>query len=211
MRWNRTVVVLAGAALIAAVLAGCGGASNAKLSGVAESAPSAPVPVGTLVAASHSEHGLIIYGNVPTQYFQPLVNAFDKSYPWIKVQVYDTGDGPAFSRYESEHAQGARTADIIVASSPPLWVQAGKQALLANVTPSDLQNFPKSTDQGSGIFVMDDEPNLIVYNKKLLTPGEYPTSWAALVSDVQSNPAKYRSAGLTISNSLGYATTYGLQ
>jgi iron(III) transport system substrate-binding protein len=211
MRWNRTVVVLAGAALIAAVLAGCGGASNAKPSGVAESAPSAPVPVGTLVAASHSEHGLIIYGNVPTQYFQPLVNAFDKSYPWIKVQVYDTGDGPAFSRYESEHAQGARTADIIVASSPPLWVQAGKQALLANVTPSDLQNFPKSTDQGSGIFVMDDEPNLIVYNKKLLTPGEYPTSWAALVSDVQSNPAKYRSAGLTISNSLGYATTYGLQ
>ncbi len=210
MKWNRRAVAVASAALVGASLAGCAASSGATSTSVNKSSPTAPIPIATLVAASKKEHGLIIYGNVPTTYFQPLVNSFEKSYPWITVQVYDTGDGPAFARYESEHAQGARTADLIVASSPPLWVQAADEGLLARVTPSGLANFPGSTNQGRGIFVMDDEPNLIVYNKKLLTPAEYPTSWAGLVSDVRSDPARYGSVSLSISNSLGYATTYGL-
>lgn len=210
MKWNRRVGAVASAVVVAAGLAGCAASSGAAPAGASAARPTAPVPVAKLVAASKKEHGLIIYGNVPATYFQPLVNSFEHSYPWINVQVYDTGDGPAFSRYESEHAQGARTADLIVSSSPPLWVQAAREGLLAHVTPSGLGNFPKSTNQGGGIFVMDDEPNLIVYNKKLLTPAEYPTSWAALVSDVKTDPARYGSVSLSISNSLGYATTYGL-
>jgi iron(III) transport system substrate-binding protein len=211
MRWNTRVVAVTSAALASVALAACGASVGAKSTSAGHASAVGPVPIAKLVAASKKEHGLIIYGNVPTAYFQPLVSSFEKSYPWIKVQAYDTGDGPAFSRYESEHAQGARTADLIIASSPPLWVQAAKEGLLAHVTPSGLANFPKSTNQGGGIFVMDDEPNLIVYNKKLLTPAEYPTSWATLVSDVKSDPARYGSVSLSISNSLGYATTYGLE
>ena len=208
MKWNRRVGAVASAVVVAAGLACCAASSGAAPAGASAARPTAPVPVAKLVAASKKEHGLIIYGNVPATYFQPLVNSFEHSYPWINVQVYDTGDGPAATNRSTRRAREPPTssspAHLRSGSRPP-----GKGSWL-DVTPSGLGNFPKSTNQGGGIFVMDDEPNLIVYNKKLLTPAEYPTSWAALVSDVKTDPARYGSVSLSISNSLGYATTYGL-
>src|SRR6202171_3221462 len=82
----------------------------------------APVPLNTLVSRSHKEGGLTIYGNPPAPYFNPVVSAFEHAYPWINVQYSDIGDNQVFSKYESEHGQGAHSADIIIASAPTLWV-----------------------------------------------------------------------------------------
>jgi hypothetical protein len=44
-----------------------------------------------------------------------------KAYPSIKVSYSDQDDNVSFAKYRAEHAQGARTADIIIASSPRQW------------------------------------------------------------------------------------------
>src|SRR6202021_2445026 len=82
------------------------------------SKPAPPTPIATLVQRAKSENGLVIYGNAPTPFLQPVIDAFGKQYPGIKVQDTDLSDQQVFSKYESEAAQGARTADLLIASAP---------------------------------------------------------------------------------------------
>ena len=169
-----------------------------------------PVPLATLVARSHKEGGLTIYGNPPAPYFNPVLSAFQRQYPWIKVQYSDLGDNQVFSKYESEHGQGAASADVLIASAPALWVQAAQNGVIRAVTPLGLARFPSFTKQGPGLFVMSPEPILSAYSEKLLQPAQVPQTYAQLVQDVKANPSTYKLVSYPISNPLAYGATYGL-
>ena len=170
----------------------------------------APAPLATLVARSHKEGGLTIYGNPPAPFFNPVITAFRHEYPWINVQYSDLGDNQVFSKYESEHAQGAHTADVLIASAPTLWVQAARNGVIRNATPLGLSNFPSFTKQGPGLYVMSPEPIVSAYNEKLLQPSEVPSTYAHLAQDVKANPNKYKLVSYPITNPLAYGAVYGL-
>jgi ABC-type glycerol-3-phosphate transport system substrate-binding protein len=72
---------------------------------------------------------LLIYSNSGKAYIQPVLDGFAKAYPGIKLRYTDLEDPVAFARYRAEQAQGARTADIIIASSPSLWDENRKWAM----------------------------------------------------------------------------------
>jgi iron(III) transport system substrate-binding protein len=206
---------LAAAAALTAALTSCttggGSSSSSSSSSVSSSAASAsPSSVSTLKQQAQQEHGLVIYANAPTQYFQPVIAVFNKQYPNIKVSVTTLSDNTVFSKYEAEAAQGARTADMLVASAPASWVQAEQNGVSAGVTPTGLSAFPSWVNQGNGVFVMSAEPALLTYNPKLLTPSEVPKTWAQLAADAKANPAKYKLVSYPISNPLDYGGIYGL-
>jgi iron(III) transport system substrate-binding protein len=171
---------------------------------------SSPASASTLKQQAQREHGLVIYANIPSQYFRPFIAAFTKQYPFIKVSVADLSDNVVFSKYEAEAAQGARTADLLVASAPASWVQAEQNGVSAGVTPTGLTGFPSWVNQGHGVFVMSAEHVLTTYNAKLLTPSQVPKTWAQLATDAKANPAKYKMVSYTISNPLNYGGIYGL-
>ena len=75
------------------------------------------------VESSKKEQGLVIYGNVAADNFAPIVAGFRKKYPWIKVQTLDLGPAPAFERYLTESSVGHRSADLIAAASPTVWIR----------------------------------------------------------------------------------------
>jgi ABC-type Fe3+ transport system substrate-binding protein len=152
----------------------------------------------------------LIYGTVPSQYFQPVIAAFNKEYPNINVTETTVDDNAVFSKYEAEGAQRARTADLLVASAPASWVQAEQNGVSANVTPTGLTEFPSWVNQGNGVFVMSAEPVLLAYSPKLLTAAEVPTTWAQLAADSKANPSKYKLVSYPVSNPLNYAGIYGL-
>jgi iron(III) transport system substrate-binding protein len=85
-------------------------------------------PLAALIAQSKKESGLVVYGNPPTANFNALAAKFKAAYPWINVTEYDLDDNTIFSKYASEAAQGVRTADILIASAPNLWVYASRKA-----------------------------------------------------------------------------------
>src|SRR5258708_568432 len=154
----RTKAGLRGLALfLTLALAATACATGVSSTPQAGQASAAPVPIDNLVATSHQEHGLIVYGNAPAQYFQPVVKAFEQRYPWISVQDNDLSDFQVFSKYGSEHAQGATSADILIASGIGPWLEAEKLGDLQNITPSGLSRFPSFTDQGHGLYVMSPE------------------------------------------------------
>jgi len=188
-------VVLALAALVAL----------ASVAGVASAAKQAN-PLAPLIAQSKKESGLVVYGNPPSANFTNLVKAFNKQYPWIKITEYDLDDNTIFSKYASEAAQGVRTADLLIASAPNLWVYASRQGYANKAfTPIGLNKYPKWAKQFKGIFVMSPDPAIIVYNK-LLLKGPAPTS----VAQIAANPGTYDSVtGYTVDNTFGYTGLYG--
>jgi iron(III) transport system substrate-binding protein len=202
---------LAVAVALAAALTSCstGGGSSAS-SPAASSSPASASSLTTLKQQAQHEHGLVIYANAPTQYFQPVIAAFTRQYPFIKVSVADLSDNVVFSKYEAEAAQGARTADLLIASAPASWVQAEQNGVSAGVTPAGLSAFPSWVNQGHGVFVMSAEPVLLAYNAKLLTPSQVPKTWAQLAADAKADPSKYKMVSYGISNPLNYGGIYGL-
>jgi iron(III) transport system substrate-binding protein len=163
-------------------------------------------PLAPLIAQSKKESGLVVYGNPPSANFTNLVAAFNKQYPWIKVTEYDLDDNTIFSKYASEAAQGVRTADLLIASAPNLWVFASRQGYANKTfTPIGLAKYPKWAKQFKGIFVMSPDPAIIVYNK-LLLKDTVPTS----VAQIAGNPSTYDSVtGYTVDNTFGYTGLYG--
>jgi iron(III) transport system substrate-binding protein len=163
-------------------------------------------PNAALIAQSKKESGLVFYGNPPTANFTALADKFKAAYPWINVTSYDLDDNTIFSKYASEAAQGVRTADILIASAPNLWVYASRKGYaMKTFTPLGLDKFPKFVKQFKGIYVMSPDPTIIVYNK-LLLKGAVPNG----VADIANNPSTYdKLTGYTVDNTFGYTGLYG--
>src|SRR5437588_6532258 len=180
-----------GLAFVALVTGACASPSKPAASGTTNprSAPITSASPDQLLAAAKNEHGLVIYGNPPADNFAPLVKAFNARYPGIKVQFTNLGDNEAFAKYEAEHAQGARTADVLIASGVAPWVNSTSQGVAkTDFVPAGLSNFPAYAQQLPGIFVMSAEPILAAWSPKLVPADQTPTSYAQLVASVQSNP-----------------------
>jgi iron(III) transport system substrate-binding protein len=187
-------VSVAAVALVAAIVAGS--ASAAKKAD----------PLAGLIAQSKKESGLVFYGNPPTANFNALADKFKAAYPWITVTSYDLDDNTIFSKYASEAAQGVRTADILIASAPNLWVYASRKGYaMKSFTPIGLNKFPKFAKQFKGIYVMSPDPTIMVYNK-LLLKDKVPNG----VGEIASDPATYdKVTGYTADNTFGYTGLYG--
>jgi iron(III) transport system substrate-binding protein len=214
MRTSYKEALCGMAVVLAALTAGCSvGASTSTLRSTGSTpggqAP-APASLQALRQQAKSEKGLVIYANIPVQYFQPVITAFSKAYPDIKISVTTLDDNVVFSKYEAEAAQGARTADLLVASAPASWVQAEQNGVAASITPAGLSSFPSWVSQGHGVYVMSAEPTVLGYSEKLLKPAEVPATWAQLAADAKADPAKYRMVSYPVTNPLDYAGIYGL-
>jgi iron(III) transport system substrate-binding protein len=130
------------------------------------------------------------------------------------VQFTNLGDNESFAKYAAEHAQGARTADILIASGAGPWVNGATQGVPKNdFVPAGLSNFPAYAQQLPGVFVMSPEPILAAWSPKLIPSDQTPTSYAQLVASVQSNPSVFahKLVSYTIDNPLGYAAIYGME
>jgi iron(III) transport system substrate-binding protein len=189
-----TRVSVTAVAVIAAIVAGS--ASAAKKAD----------PLAGLIAQSKKEGGLVFYGNPPTANFNALADKFKAAYPWITVTSYDLDDNTIFSKYASEAAQGVRSADILIASAPNLWVYASRKGYaMKTFTPLGLNKFPKFAKQFKGIYVMSPDPTIIVYNK-LLLKGKVPEG----IGEIASDAATYdKVTGYTVDNTFGYTGLYG--
>ena len=190
---RRTLVAAAAVTALAVTAASASAAKHAN-------------PLAPLIAKSKTESGIVVYGNPPSANFTALVAAFNKQYPWIKITEYDLDDNTIFSKYASEAAQGVRTADLLIASAPNLWVYASRKGFANKAfTPIGLAKYPKWVKQFKGIYVMSPDPAIIVYNK-LLVKDKVPASVAQIASD----PSTYGSVtGYTADNTFGYTGLYG--
>src|SRR6266511_1511900 len=131
----RGVLVLALAATAGLLAAG---SASSRTDATAAKPKPKKHSLAPLIKQSKTESGLVFYGNPPTANFKALVERFNAVYPWIKVTSYDLEDNTIFSKYASEAQQGVRSADVLIASAPNLWIFAARQKYQLDFTPNGL-------------------------------------------------------------------------
>ena len=205
--WPSLAAKTAVAASLLAAAAACGssGSSSPPAAGGATSA--APLSTAALVSGSKQEKGLVIYSNALLTQMQEVTKAFQAKYPWIHVTVSDDEDPVVFSKYAAQHATGVRTADILIASAPGLWVGAADNGFLQPFTPSGISDFPAFTSQGKGLYVFSPDPAITIYNKVVLKGQPAPTTVAQIAQD--GIDKKYKVATYAINNNFGYSAFWG--
>jgi iron(III) transport system substrate-binding protein len=152
----------------------------------------------------------VIYSNSGQAFIQPVLNAFAKAYPSIKVSYSDVEDPVSFAKYRAEHAQGARTADVIIASSPSLWDQNKDIAL--NWTAADESAFPSFRQQFPGVFILSPDPAVSIYSKLKLPANRVPNTFPQLGSYLKQYPSLFNKklVTYTANNFFGYSAFWGL-
>jgi iron(III) transport system substrate-binding protein len=212
LRWSRLAATAVAAVSVIGTAAACSssssGSSGAAPQSTATSAATAAAAdsLPALIAGSKHENGLMIFSNALLTQMQAVAGAFQKKYPWIHVSVSDDEDPVVFSKYAAEHATGTRTADILVASAPGLWVGAIKNGYLQQFTPAGISSFPGFISQGGGLYIFSPDPAITIYNKILLKGKPAPTTVAQIAAD--GIAGKYKVATYTINNNFGYTAFY---
>jgi iron(III) transport system substrate-binding protein len=158
---------------------------------------------------SKKEKGVVIYGNVSPDNFQPVLTAFAKKYPWISVKVLDMGPAPAFERYFMESSVGHRSADVIAAASPPVWIRFIKRGELEPYNAEGAQSLPEWSRPFPGLYTLATDPMVMVYNKLLLPPERQPKSIAQLRALVKSHPKDFANR-LTTYDALRHPFAYAI-
>jgi iron(III) transport system substrate-binding protein len=143
------------------------------------------------VEKSKQEKGLVIYGNVAADNFAPIIAEFRKKYPWITVKTLDLGPAPAFERYLTESSVGHRSADLIAAASPTVWLRFIKRGELEPYAAEGAQALPEWSRPFPGLYTLSTDPMVIVYNKLLLPPERQPKSIAQLRALAKSHPKDF--------------------
>jgi iron(III) transport system substrate-binding protein len=195
---------LAATVALAAAVTSCstGSGSSSPAASAPSASSAAPVSQAALIAGSKHETGLVIYSNALTTQMQHVVGAFNAAYPWIHVTATDDEDPVVFSKYAAEHATGTRTADILIASAPSLWVGAMTHGYLEPFTPAGISDYPAFTSQGHGLYILSPDPAITIYNKILLKGQAPPATVAQIAQD--GIDRKYKVATYTINNNFGY-------
>ena len=197
----------AAAALTAALAAALAGCSTGGGSPAPSAASAAPLSRAALIAGSKHEKGLLIYSNALPSQMQHVINAFNAKYPWIHVTATDYEDPVIFSKYAAEQATGARTADILIASAPALWVGAVAHGYLRPFIPAGISNFPSLTSQGKGLYVLSPDPSITIYNKLLLKGQAPPATIAQIVQGAIAG--KYKVATYTLTDNYALSAMWG--
>lgn len=162
-------------------------------------APSGNLPAGTpayypadyssIVEGSRKESKLLVYSILSKANWDPILAGFKKRYPWVEVEASDNDSATIFDKYYSETSSGARSADMIVTSSPDTFqefVQKGEN--LPYKSPED-SKVPEWSRLASGVYTVSSDPMLLIWNKKLLPSGM--TSMEDLSKSITANPGLY--------------------
>ena len=161
-------------------------------------------------AVTARDNTLVIYGNPPPAQIKPVIAAFERANRGVQVRYSDQEDNVSFSKYRAESAQHARTADVIIASSPMNWAQ--NRGIAARWTPHDVRAFPSFIRQLPGVFVLSPDPAVSLYNKVKLPANRIPHSFRELEANVKKYPALFKKkiSTYTVDNQFGYSAFWGL-
>ena len=161
-----------------------------------------------IVDASKRESGLLVYSSMAKYNWAAAIAGFKRRYPWVKVTTLDLGPNELSERYNAEAAVKRPTADLIVFAAPDAWQQLARRGAILPYASPEAPSLPAWSKPMPGLYTYATAPMLIVYNKALLRPHQYPTSMAQLAAIAQADPARFRNRLTTYdasSHSFAYA------
>jgi len=178
---------------------------------VGEAVPMQPRPsyypdsYDRMVAASKKERSLTIYSNMDTYNWKPIIDGFQKHYPWIEeITSTNLGSSQVFQRHNAEEAAGDPKASFLVSGSPQNWLDFVKHGQVLDYTSPELPKLPGFARPRPGLYTFSSDAIVMVYNKILLDSDERPSSMAGLVRLVRSDPERFKHKVTTYSAGMSF-------
>ena len=113
-----------------------------------------------------------------------IVKAFEKKYPFIKVNATSADGIPAYQRQLFELSSGRANLDIF-STNIAFWSEYFKQKVVKNVDfkgmaqAGHLSIHPEMIDDSGMVIWLGSYTGVLVYNTKLVPPEKAPKSWEA--------------------------------
>ncbi len=166
----------------------------------------AAVPAGypgdyqATIDGAKKEGKLIVYSVTDTALVRPLIKDFESMYG-IKVDYNDMSSTELYNRYISENAASSISADVLWSSAMDLQVKLVNDGLMATYESPETKQLPQWAQYQKQAYGTTYEPLAIVYNKRLLPPGDVPQTRADLIKLLQARPEQFK----------GRVTTYDIE
>jgi iron(III) transport system substrate-binding protein len=150
-----------------------------------------PADYNQIIEASKSENAVLVYSDFGEAQWRPLIEAFNKEYPWIKVSTLDLGSSEAFERYYAESGTGNPTAELLVSTMGSTWLDYTDKNVTSDYQTPEIEHLPDWTRPAAGIYTISMDPLLNIYNKLLLPEDKVPHTVEDIVTLVKADPTAY--------------------
>src|SRR3546814_306566 len=145
-----------------------------------------------MVEASKNECGVLVYSIRAEYNWRPVVEDFNKRYPWIKVSTLDLNSNEVFTRYLAEKSSGARTTDLIVSATVDGWLEFLDKGEVLEYESAESGKVPDWSKPYPGLYTVAIDPNILVYNKLVVPEDKRPTGIQHLAELVKENQASLK-------------------
>lgn len=142
-------------------------------------------------SAADDAHRLAVYGGIDRGPALPLLKAFQKSHPDIEVDFWDFASSDLYDRFVQETDHYIDIADVVINSAVDLQIKLVNDGYAQPYHTPEAASLPPGTVWRDAAFGFTFEPAVMVYNKRLVPPGDVPHSRADLARLLRTKPAAY--------------------
>ena len=179
IRFGRT------AAAAIAVLLGCAAAHAQVPAGY-------PADYKAIVDGAKKEGKVVVYSTTDAKLAQPLVKDFEAAFPGVKVEYADMNSTEVYSRFTSENAANAASADAVWSSAMDLQLKLASDGLAAPYKSPEVAALPEWAHWKDTVYATTFEPIAIVYNKRLVSADEVPKTHADFTKLLTAKADKFQ-------------------
>lgn len=153
----------------------------------AETPEGYPAAYAEIVAAAEREGSVVVYANTEHAAVQPILDDFREAFPKIRVDYIEIKSADLYSRVSSEAAAGALKADIVWSSAMDLQFQMVTDGLAAEYESIEKAALPEWASHENKVYGVTFEPVVMVYNSRVVSPQEMPTTRTGLAEFLKGN------------------------
>lgn len=151
-----------------------------------------PADYAAIVDGAKKEGKLIVYAATDTKAAEPLIKDFNALYPGVKVEYNDMNSTEIYNRYISEVAAGGATADVLWSSAMDLQIKLISDGYGLQYKTQELASLPVWGSMNNTGYGTTFEPAVFVYNKKLVSADEVPTTHADFAKLINTKLDKFK-------------------
>jgi iron(III) transport system substrate-binding protein len=167
-------------------------AAGFALPAAAQVPPGYPADYAKIIEGAKKEGKVIIYAATDSKAAEPLIKDFQSMYPGVKVEYNDMNSTEIYNRYIFEQAAGGATADVLWSSAMDLQIKLSSGAYGMNYKSEEAQHIPTWAVMNNTAYGTTYEPAVIVYNKRLVSADEVPTTHAAFTKLLTTKQEKFK-------------------
>ena len=167
---------------------------------------SATAGAQTLVEAAKKEGKVVIYGSLETGIMDAIEKAFTKKYG-IPIEYFRAASNKTLDRVLTEARVGRTVSDVVVTNSGPMALLRTEKIFAKYVSPESAR-YPDDVKDPEGLLSPIYRMVIvgILYNTKLVKPGEEPKSLEDLLTPrwqgkwVMPDPSRHFTTGVWVRN-----------